>query len=153
MWKNLSLKQSLNVFNTNNQSKSTSYTADNNCVIYKYSQQVVVFSRHVKHINMSYKSHSINILQLSFIALSLAFSLVSISYKLSVKLCFRCAFQVKKNAFKISSRRHPDVSTWRYHSIGKQFQIDQWLKVIRLLWQFRLGENFIECRERLNSRS
>ena len=60
-------------------------------------------------------------MQLSFIALSLVFSLVSNSYKFSVELCFRCAFQVKKIAFKRSSRRHPDLSTWHCHGIGKIF--------------------------------
>ena len=34
-------------------------------------------------------------MQVSFTALSLVFSLASNSYKISVKLCFRCAFQVK----------------------------------------------------------
>ena len=36
---------------------------------------------------------------------------------------------------------------------AKQFQIDQWLMVILLRWQFTIEVNFIECLERLSSRS
>ena len=60
--------------------KSTSYTADNNCAIYKYSKQVHVFKRKT----ISNKSYKINTMQVSLAALSLAFCLVSNSYKLSV---------------------------------------------------------------------
>ena len=41
--------------------------------------------------NITDKSYKIHTMQLSFIVLSLVFSLVSNSYKLSVKLCFGCA--------------------------------------------------------------
>ena len=37
--------------------------------------------------------------------------------------------------------------------LAKQFQIDQWLMVILLRWQFTIYVNFIECLERLSSRS
>ena len=53
-----------------------------------------------KHRKMLNKSYKINTMQLSFIALSLVFSLVSKSYKWSVKKCLRCAFQVKKTTKK-----------------------------------------------------
>ena len=58
------------------------------------------FRSKFKHRKMFNKSYKINTMQLSFIALSLVFSLVSNSYKLSVKLCFRCAFQIKTNSIK-----------------------------------------------------
>ena len=37
--------------------------------------------------------------------------------------------------------------------LANQFQIDQWLMVILLRWQFTITVNFIECLERLSSRS
>ena len=74
------------------------------------------------------KSNQISKLQLRFIALSLVYSLVSNSYKLSVKLCFKCAFQVKQTAFKISSRRYTDLSTWRYH--GTEEDHSTWSKAL-----------------------
>ena len=50
-----------------------------------------------KQEKISNKSYKTNIMQASFTALSLVFSPASNSYKISVKLCFRYAFQVKIN--------------------------------------------------------
>ena len=77
------------------------------------------FLSKVKHRKMLNKSYKINTMQLSFIALSLVFSLVSKSYKLSVKKCLRCAFQVKKCSILNIRQTTSKFSTWCNHGIGK----------------------------------
>ena len=100
--------------------------------------------------NISDKSH-----KTEFIALSLEFIFVSNSYMYKFQpncapdahfkktICYHFIEKKKTNKQKNNNKQTKNKQT-------NAIQIDQWLKVVLLVWQLSLGVNIIEFMGRLN---